>query len=159
MIPPTDNCPVFAALARPLLNPASPLRHIPLRIYIPHPDSDTNNTGSFRVIQGLVPPRLPNNDHQTLGHALHTLIPALFPSRRDPILAAAILHGARVPLHATLEDLMRECAYADGWVAVSNKQKRANSQIANRKSHAAQTQKAKAKQGQIKFAKNTHKMI
>ncbi|ELR05857.1 hypothetical protein GMDG_07630 [Pseudogymnoascus destructans 20631-21] len=113
-----NNCPVFAALTRPLLNPASPLRHIPLRIYIPHPDIDANNTGSFRVIQGLVTPRLPNNDYQTLGHALHTLIPSLFPSRRDPILAAAILHGARVPLHATLDDLMRECAYADGWVAV-----------------------------------------
>jgi hypothetical protein len=61
---------------------------------------------------------LSTDDYQTLGHALHTLIPSLFPSRRDPILAAAILHGARVPLHATLDDLMRECAYADGWVAV-----------------------------------------
>lgn len=49
----------FNAVNQKLLNPATPLRHIPLRIYIPQPDADST-TGSFKVVQGLVTPRLPN---------------------------------------------------------------------------------------------------
>jgi autophagy-related protein 5 len=32
------------------------------------------------------------------------------------ILAEPVLHGAAVPFRAPLEELMREAAYADGWV-------------------------------------------
>jgi len=49
----------FNAVNHKLLNPATALRHIPLRIYIPQPDADSA-TGSFKVVQGLVTPRLPN---------------------------------------------------------------------------------------------------
>lgn len=55
---------------------------------------------------------------QTLGMALHTLLPALFPSRRTPILAKPLLHGAVVPMNASLEELASKACYADGWVNV-----------------------------------------
>lgn len=51
-----------------------------------------------------------------LGSALNAIIPSLFPSKRDAILAEPILHGAVVPFRAPLEELMREAAYADGWL-------------------------------------------
>ena len=44
------------------------------------------------------------------------MLPSLFPSRRDPILAEPVLHGAPLPFKAPLEDIMREAAYADGWI-------------------------------------------
>ncbi len=47
------------------------------------------------------------------------MLPSLFPSRRDPIVAEPILHGAAVPFRAPLEEVMREGAYADGWVHLS----------------------------------------
>ena len=53
---------------------------------------------------------------QTVGTALNSVVPSLFPSRRDPILAEPILHGAKVPFQAPLEEVMREAAYADGWI-------------------------------------------
>jgi autophagy-related protein 5 len=56
---------------------------------------------------------------QTLGSALNQILPSLFPSRRDPILAEPILHGASVPFRAPLEELMREAAYPDGWIHLS----------------------------------------
>lgn len=55
---------------------------------------------------------------QTLGMALHNLLPALFPSRRTPILAKPLLHGAVVPMNASLEELASKACYADGWVNV-----------------------------------------
>jgi autophagy-related protein 5 len=45
-------------------------------------------------------------------------LPRLFPSRRDAILAEVVLHGVPLPFRAVLEEVMRECAYADGWVSV-----------------------------------------
>lgn len=57
-------------------------------------------------------------DAQTVGTALNAILPALFPSRRDPIFAEAVLHGAVIPLTAPLEDVMRLAAYADGWVSL-----------------------------------------
>lgn len=53
---------------------------------------------------------------QTLGGALNAVLPSLFPSRRDVILAEPVLHGAVVPMRAPVEEVMREAAYADGWV-------------------------------------------
>ncbi len=55
---------------------------------------------------------------QTLGTALHTLLPNLFPSRRTPVLARPVLHGAVVPMGSHLEELVRCAAYADGWLGV-----------------------------------------
>lgn len=55
---------------------------------------------------------------QTLGAALRTLLPRLFPSSRDPVLANVVLHGAHVPFAAPLEELMRDAAYPDGWICL-----------------------------------------
>ncbi|KAH8156795.1 hypothetical protein CIB48_g11451 [Xylaria polymorpha] len=106
-----------------LLNTSRELRNVPLRIYIPTSPSDvtgnTNNSaGAFKVMQSLVQPRINDRTPQTVGAALRTLLPKLFPSSRDPVLAAAILHGARIPFHAPLEELMREAAYPDGWLCL-----------------------------------------
>lgn len=105
-----------------LLNPATPLKHIPLRIYIPSLSSSPNDTaalGSVRTWQSLIPPMTSNREVQTLGSALRSILPELFPSKRDPLYAEPILHGAPVPLRAPLEEVMREAAYADGWVHLS----------------------------------------
>lgn len=56
---------------------------------------------------------------QTVGSVLNQILPSLFPSRRDPILAEPILHGAALPFRAPLEEVMREAAYADGWIHLS----------------------------------------
>ena len=56
---------------------------------------------------------------QTLGTALNTLIPALFPSRRSPLLAYPILHGAIVPLSVGIEELAEFAAYADGFLHIA----------------------------------------
>ncbi|KAI0813406.1 autophagy protein Apg5-domain-containing protein [Xylaria sp. FL0064] len=105
-----------------LLNTLRELKNVPLRIYIPTSPRDmtgssSNNTaGAFKVMQSLVQPRINDRTPQTVGVALRNLLPKLFPSSRDPVLAAAILHGVRVPFHAPLEELMREAAYPDGWL-------------------------------------------
>ena len=126
----------YAAFARVnslLLNAPTPLRHIPLRIYIPTsaPSASevSNNAatatapalaapGSYRVMQALVTPQTSSRTPQTLGPALRSLVPLLFPSSRDPVLANVILHGAPVPFKAPLEELMREAAYPDGWLCL-----------------------------------------
>ncbi|KAK5949164.1 Autophagy protein 5 [Knufia fluminis] len=90
--------------------------------------------GQMRVIQSQIPPylsastapttsqmRLPSSGGgtpQTLGTALHTLLPSLFPSRRTPILAKPLLHGAPVPMNAVLEEVATKACYADGWVNI-----------------------------------------
>lgn len=55
---------------------------------------------------------------QTLGAALKSILPSLFPSSRDPVLANVIMHGGAVPFRAPLEELMREAAYPDGWLCL-----------------------------------------
>ena len=96
----------------------APLRHIPIKIYLPSsPTSDELTPGHLNVVQSLIKPNSPNSrESQTLGVALYTLLPTLFPSRRTPILAKPILHGALVPMGALVEDLMRSAAYLDGWI-------------------------------------------
>ncbi|KAL8378711.1 hypothetical protein RB599_008497 [Gaeumannomyces hyphopodioides] len=115
----------FARINNQLLNAPTPLKHVPIRIYIPSssPSSPAATTpaaaGSFRVMQALVAPRIANKTPQTLGPALRSLLPTLFPSSRDPVLANVILHGAPVPFSAPLEALMREAAYPDGWLCLT----------------------------------------
>ncbi|KAM0795480.1 autophagy protein Apg5 [Usnea florida] len=96
----------------------APLRHIPLKIYLPSsPTAAEPTSGHLRVVQSLVTPSLLNSrEKQTLGTTLHALLPTLFPSRRTPILAEAVLHGAVVPMGASVEELMRIAAYLDGWI-------------------------------------------
>ena len=55
---------------------------------------------------------------QTLGSVLNSLLPSLFPSPRNPLLAQPVLHGAVVPLSANAEELVRTAAYADGWMHI-----------------------------------------
>ena len=55
---------------------------------------------------------------QTIGTALNQILPTLFPSRRSPLLAQAVLHGAALPLSASVEDLLRATAYLDGWLHI-----------------------------------------
>ena len=96
----------------------APLRHIPLKIYLPSsPTASEPTSGHLRVVQSLITPNLPNTrEPQSLGAALNTLLPALFPSRRTPILAKPVLHGAVVPMTAQIETLLREASYLDGWL-------------------------------------------
>ncbi|KAK3178282.1 hypothetical protein OEA41_000415 [Lepraria neglecta] len=96
----------------------APLRHIPLKIYLPSsPTASEPTSGHLRVVQSLITPSSPGSrEPQTIGTALHALLPTLFPSRRTPILAKAVLHGAVVPMSALVEELMRTAAYLDGWV-------------------------------------------
>lgn len=107
----------FAKVNSRLLNTSRELRNVPIRIYIPQSSEDAA-AGSFKVVQSLVQPRVNDRTPQTLGAALRGLLPRLFPSSRDPVLADVILHGAPVPFRAPLEDLMREAAYPDGWLCL-----------------------------------------
>ena len=109
----------------------SQFRNIPMRVYLPSsPDQDPNKA-QIKVLQSHVPPFIPpvspnpatqrmpaQGQPQTLGTALHTMLPNLFPSRRTPILGRPILHGAAVPMGANLEELARWACYADGWLGV-----------------------------------------
>jgi len=56
---------------------------------------------------------------QTVGTALNQVIPSLFPSRRSPLLAQAVLHGAVLPLSASVEELLRNASYLDGWLHIA----------------------------------------
>ena len=56
---------------------------------------------------------------QTLGMALNSAAPKLFPSRRAAILAVPALHGTVVPMSANLEELLRAAAYADGFLHIA----------------------------------------
>ncbi|KAL8342619.1 hypothetical protein RB598_004141 [Gaeumannomyces tritici] len=73
--------------------------------------SKDDTTALWNAVQDETP--------QTLGTALRSLLPTLFPSSRDPVLANVILHGAPVPFSAPLEALMREAAYPDGWLCLT----------------------------------------
>lgn len=95
--------------------------------------------GQIHILQAAIPPYLPlsstspnpttsqlrhppsnttRGTPQTLGTALHSLLPSLFPSRRTPISAKPLLHGAVMPMSATLEEVASKACYADGWVNV-----------------------------------------
>ena len=119
LIHPLDDFTTFNKINSILLNPATPLKHIPLRVYVPSSPTESSTLGSFKVVQTLIPPMAHNREVQTVGSALNSILPSLFPSRRDAILAEPILHGAPIPFRAPLEEVMREAAYADGWIHLS----------------------------------------
>lgn len=106
-----------------LLNAPTNLKHVPIRVYIPSaPESAdpvaSGDAGSFKILQSLVPATTPDRKPKPLGHALKDMMPRLFPSSRDPVLANVVMHGASVPFNAPLGELMREAAYPDGWVCL-----------------------------------------
>lgn len=137
----------FLSIHNKLL-PATPsFRNIPLRIYLPaasprtatlpstspvlqpsqtSPDpEDESSTATppppthLKVVQPLVPAILPQTrTQQTVGTALYAALPSLFPSRKTPIQAYPVLHGAVLPLTAPLEEVLRAAAYMDGWLHI-----------------------------------------
>ncbi|KAI9729053.1 MAG: autophagy protein 5 [Chrysothrix sp. TS-e1954] len=117
----------YSAIDRKLWNPPGglQLRHIPLKVYLPAPADtasqieDKGPQRALRVVQGLVQPSVSTKEPQTLGTALHALLPTVFPSRRSYIHAKAALHGAVVPLSANLQELLRGAAYKDGFLHIA----------------------------------------
>lgn len=103
------------------------LRHVPMKIYLPTSASrETTDTipeesqaGHMRVVQSLVPLSLPSKQPQTIGTALNSVLPTIFPSRRSPIYARPVLHGAAVPLGTRLDDLGKASSYTDGFLHVA----------------------------------------
>ncbi|KAL4928324.1 autophagy protein 5 [Aspergillus undulatus] len=113
----------------------------------PKPDSDSDSP-FLKVVQSPIPPTIQTSQTQamsqsvlisasrvsvsspapgtsagqvqtqTIGTALNSLLPHLFPSRRAPVLAKPVLHGAAVPMSAPVEEVVRAAAYGDGWVYI-----------------------------------------
>ncbi|CAI6341861.1 unnamed protein product [Periconia digitata] len=124
---------LFNPINQKLLNPQGVnLRHMPVKLYLPHAATsglDTVNEtvkegkqsapGSLRVVQSLITPSLSSRQPQTIGTALNQIIPTLFPSRRSSLLAHAVLHGAVLPLGASVEELIRATSYLDGWLHIA----------------------------------------
>lgn len=125
----------FAKIHASLLPAPGQFRNIPLRLYLPSSPSLDPCKAQIKVLQAHITPFVvvasssttsgptpfrasPSPQPQTLGTALHQLLPNLFPSRRTPLLARPILHGAQVPMTAHLEELARWATYADGWLCV-----------------------------------------
>ncbi|KAM0221096.1 hypothetical protein ACHAPA_003447 [Fusarium lateritium] len=112
----------FSRINSRLLNAPTALKHVPIRIYIPTTASDSSSTlpehATFKVIQSLVPAVSSDRRPKLLGQALREMLPGLFPSSRDPILANVVMHGAGVPFNAPLDELMREASYPDGWLCL-----------------------------------------
>ena len=113
-----NDYPSFSKVNARLLNAPTSLKHVPLRIYVPSAPGTEEDAGSFRIVQSLVPAAGEDRKPKLLGQALRTLMPRLFPSSRDPVLAGVILHGSPVPFEAPLSEMMREAAYPDGWLCL-----------------------------------------
>ncbi|KAH7391828.1 autophagy protein 5 [Pyrenochaeta sp. MPI-SDFR-AT-0127] len=115
---------LYNPINQKLLNPQGVnLRHLPVRLYLPHAASDSlkevASPGSLRVVQSLITPNLSSRQPQTIGTALNQILPTLFPGTRRPLLAQAVLHGAVLPLSATVEELIRATTYLDGWLHIA----------------------------------------
>ncbi|KAK1065106.1 Autophagy protein 5 [Friedmanniomyces endolithicus] len=123
---------LFNTINTKLLNPPGlELRHVPLKIYLPTsasrttapetiPEEGKPAAGHIRVVQALIPiQQSSSRQAQTLGTALNSTLPAIFPSRRNPLLAQPVLHGAAAPMTANLAELSRAAAYTDGFLHVA----------------------------------------
>lgn len=85
-----DDYASFSKINTQLLNPATPLKHIPVRIYIPSspPGGDASGSatpGSFKVMQSLVAPRLPNNRKPFFFYFFFSLLSSSPPPPRASI--------------------------------------------------------------------------
>ncbi|KAL1976617.1 hypothetical protein VTN31DRAFT_2899 [Thermomyces dupontii] len=109
--------------------PHQPFRNVPVRVFLPL--SPETGKLSLRVLQSPIPPSISNNQTssrssiasgpqqpQTVGTALHSLLPNLFPSKRTPVLAKPVLHGSVLPMSAPIEEVARCAAYGDGWLSI-----------------------------------------
>lgn len=128
----TADLPSFQRISRVLLPPPSqPFRNVPIRIFLPLPPN--SGSPSLKVVQSPLPPSISNPGQltssrvspsrastqlQTVGSALHFLLPHLFPSRRTPVLAKPVFHGAVLPMSAPIEEVVRCSAYGDGWAYI-----------------------------------------
>lgn len=128
----TADLPSFQRISKILLPPPSqPFRNVPIRIFLPLPPG--SDTPSFTVVQSPIPPLVSASSHQsspsragssnnmqvqTIGAVLHSFLPHLFPSRRTPVLAKPVLHGAFLPMSSPIEEVVRCSAYGDGWAYV-----------------------------------------
>ncbi|TPX22691.1 autophagy protein 5 [Coccidioides immitis] len=128
------NLPAYHRIHNTLLlpTPPTPFRNIPIRIFLPAPPDSPSP--SLKVIQSPIPPliqptaspsssissasRQMQPQVQTIGTALNSLLPSLFPSKRTPMLAKPVLHGAVVPMSAPVEEVVKCAGYADGWLGV-----------------------------------------
>lgn len=109
----------FGRVNARLLDAPAALKHVPLRLYVPASAAiAAAAAGSFRIVQALVAAAGPDRRPRLLGQVLKELMPRLFPSSRDPVLAGVVMHGAGVPFAAPLAELMREAAYPDGWLCL-----------------------------------------
>lgn len=128
------NMDLFNTIQSKLLNPAGiAVKHIPVKIYLPTAASSTTTdvieeeaaeeqiprAGHFRVVQTLIPLQTAPGQAQTVGTALNSVIPAIFPSRRNPLLAQPVLHGAVLPMSAQLDTLTRAASYLDGFLHIA----------------------------------------
>ncbi|RMX81107.1 hypothetical protein D0868_16034, partial [Hortaea werneckii] len=126
----THDLQLFNSVNIKLLNPPGmELRHVPVKFYLPTSSAtdpagadtileETKASGHVRVVQSLIPLQLPSKQPQTLGTALNSVLPSIFPSRRNPLLAQPVLHGAAVPMSAHLVELGRAAGYLDGFLHV-----------------------------------------
>ena len=98
------------------------IRHIPMKVYLPSkgvtPNIIGRGHGTVRTVQGLVSPTASSREPQTIGTALHDLLPTVFPSRQSYIHAQATLHGATVPPAAPMLELLQNAAFPDGFLHV-----------------------------------------
>ena len=120
------NLALFNTVNQKFLNPpgGAPLRHGPMKIHLPTNSdaaqtAETGGQSTRRVVQSLVAPMLSTRDPQTLGTALHSLLPTVFPSKRSALHAKAVLHGATVPLVAHVQELVEGAAYPDGFLHIA----------------------------------------
>lgn len=86
------------------------LKNIPLRLYLPVSD---------KVIDVPIEAYQSDGDPTKLGDALHKVVPDLFPSTKNNIIAKPVLHGITLPLNIPLTELFYECIYVDGFLHVS----------------------------------------
>lgn len=84
-------------------------RNIPIRIFLPPPHTP---------VTPLVAPRLSEVEEQSVGTALHQVLPALFPSRRTCLFARPVCHGVIVPMTAHLGELSDIFCGGDGWLDI-----------------------------------------
>lgn len=127
-----NDLATFSKIHSSLVPSPGQMRNIPLRVYLPSSPGQDPRKAQIKALQSHIPPTTIGGSQtspaalrsgstappQTLGTALHQLLPSLFPSRRTPILASPLLHGAPVPMSAHLEELVRWGCYADGWLSV-----------------------------------------
>ena len=125
----TDDFEKFWNVNDKLISESSgPLRSFALRVYVP---------STPRVVQQPVPLLLassewvrilamsvcylllPPEESQTVGTALNSLLPELFPSKRTPVLARPVVHGVVVPMSTPLVELVQVAVYSDGFVHIT----------------------------------------